>query len=94
MIPVETHKAAQTQTELAVTTLMRWVADAQTALEGNKLDGVARARLGELILNACRFLTEREATIRSRTAQADREAARVARSGPVLPRAANHRSNQ
>jgi hypothetical protein len=61
MTAAETHQAAQAQTGVAVATLMHWVADAQRAMDAGKLDGVARARLGELILNACRYLSELEA---------------------------------
>ena len=43
---------------------MRWVADAQQALDSGKVDGPARARLGELVLNACHYLTQREAAHR------------------------------
>ena len=43
---------------------MRWVADAQQALDSGKVDGPSRARLGELVLNACQYLTEREAAHR------------------------------
>ena len=43
---------------------MRWVTDAQQALASGKVDGPSRARLGELVLNACRYLTEREAAHR------------------------------
>lgn len=60
MTPAATHQAAQGHTKDAESTLMRWVTDAQRALENDKLDGLARARLGELILNACRYLSERE----------------------------------
>lgn len=56
----DAHQAAQGHTKDAESTLMRWVTDAQRSLENDKLDGLARARLGELILNACRYLSERE----------------------------------
>lgn len=57
-------QAAQDSTKTAEATLMSWVADAQQALESGKVDGPARARLGELLLNACRYLAEREAAHR------------------------------
>jgi len=60
MTPADTHQAAQARTRAAETNLMRWVTDAQRAIENDKLDGLARARLGELLLNACRYLSERE----------------------------------
>lgn len=88
MNPSQAHVAAQSQTQVAVTTLMGWVADAQKALAAEKLDGVARARLGELILNACRYLSEREDTIKRTAAQADRDAARAARDSPGATRRA------
>jgi hypothetical protein len=40
---------------------MQWVAAAQQSLTGEKIDGTARARIGELLINACRYLAEREA---------------------------------
>jgi len=61
------HQATQDahrSTKLAEATLMHWVADAQKALASGKVDGPARARLGELVLNACHYLTEREAAHR------------------------------
>ena len=60
MTPADAHQTAQGRTKDAEATLMRWVTDAQRSLESDKLDGLARARLGELMLNACRYLSERE----------------------------------
>ena len=60
MTPAESYKAAQAQTDTGVATLMHWVAEAQKALTNDKLDGTARARIGELLINACRYLAERE----------------------------------
>ena len=61
MTPIERHDAAQAHTEASVTALMKWVASAQQSLTSDKMDGTARARIGELIINACRYLAEREA---------------------------------
>jgi len=60
MTSAENHIAAQAQTEMAVNALMRWVAEAEKSLTNDKLDGTARARVGELLVNACRYLAERE----------------------------------
>lgn len=64
MTPSESHHASQVQTEAAVAALMVWVTAAQKSLEADKLDGMARARLGELIINACRYLGEREVAMK------------------------------
>ena len=60
MTPIERHLASQVQTEVAVTALIVWVTAAHKSLAEDKLDGMARARLGELIINACRYLADRE----------------------------------
>lgn len=60
LTPADAHQAAQDRIKVVEATLMRWVTDAQRALENDKMDALARARLGELILNACRYLSERE----------------------------------
>ena len=60
MTPADAHQAALGRTQVAESTLMGWVAEAKRSLENDKLDGLARARLGELVLNACRYLCERE----------------------------------
>ena len=56
MTPADAHQAALGRTQVAESTLMGWVAEAKRSLENDKLDGLARARLGELFLNACRYL--------------------------------------
>ena len=55
------HYNAQAQTNAAVDALLEWVSAAQKSLAADKMDGTARARLGELLINACRYLAEREA---------------------------------
>lgn len=60
MSPATDHEAARAQTQVAIATLLHWVAAAQCTLDGGKLDGITRARLGELILSACRYLSEIE----------------------------------
>ena len=60
MTPADAHQEAQGRTKAVEVTLMHWVTEAQRSLDNDKLDGLARARLGELILNACRYLSERE----------------------------------
>jgi hypothetical protein len=60
MTPSESQLASQVQTEAAVAALMVWITAAQKSLAADKMDGMARARLGELIINACRYLGERE----------------------------------
>ena len=57
MTPVEKHAASQANSDLASTTLMGWVSRAKILLDGGKLDGLAIARIGELLLNACRYLS-------------------------------------
>lgn len=61
MTPIERHDAARVQTEAVVAALMQWVEAAQKSLTADKMDGTAKARIGELIINACRYLAEREA---------------------------------
>ena len=60
MTPSDTHQEAQGRTKAGEVTLMHWVTEAQRSLDNDKLEGLGRARLGELILNACRYLSERE----------------------------------
>lgn len=55
------HQNAQAQTNVAVDALLEWVSAAQKSLAADKMDSTARARLGELLINACRYLAEREA---------------------------------
>jgi hypothetical protein len=74
MTPTETYQVAQAQTETAVTTLMQWVTEAQKNLASDKLDSTARARLGELLINACRYLAEREAMAKKAADKAAHEA--------------------
>jgi hypothetical protein len=64
------HAAAKAHTRVAIATLLHWVAAAQCALDGGKLDGITRARLGELILSACRYLSEIEAATSKAAARA------------------------
>lgn len=58
------HGADSGNTNTSITALMHWVNETQKALTNEKLDGVARARLGELLITTCRYLSEREATSR------------------------------
>lgn len=55
------YEAAQLDTTLAITTLRLWVTEAQKTLQAEKPDPTQRARLGELIIAACRYLADREA---------------------------------
>jgi hypothetical protein len=74
MTEAEHHIAAKMQTDSAVTALMLWVAEAQKATVSDKLDGTARARIGELLINACRYLAEREAAAKKAQAKAEHDA--------------------
>jgi hypothetical protein len=58
------HNTDSGNTNISVTALMNWVTETQKALTNEKLDGVARARLGELLITTCRYLSEREANSR------------------------------
>ena len=58
------HGADSGNTNIGIAALMNWVTETQKALKNEKLDGVARARLGELLITTCRYLSEREATSR------------------------------
>ena len=80
MTPVEKHAASQANSDLASTTLMGWVSRAKILLDGGKLDGLAIARIGELLLNACRYLSEREDAAKKAADWAKRVAERDARS--------------
>lgn len=88
MIPTDAHQAAQDRTKDAEATLMRWVTDAQRALENDKMDGLARARLGELILNACRYLSDREEFHRKAALAAQIRADSEIRRAATFPRGA------
>lgn len=79
MTPETHHTATPVKADLAVETLMGWVANAKKLLDDGKLDGLATARIGELLLNACRFLDEREAAAKKAADWAKREAERDAR---------------
>ena len=74
MTSAENHLAAQAQTATAVSALMRWVAEAEKSLDNDKLDGTARARIGELLVNACRYLAEREAAAKKERSKAEYDA--------------------
>jgi|GEM_PF-4159833 len=76
------HLASKTQTDSAVTTLMCWVANAQKSMDSGQLDPLAMGRLGELVLNACKYLADREETLRK---TADR-ARRLAEAEPSIRR--------
>ena len=79
MTPAEAHQAAQAQTENAGRVLDQWVESARSSLtQDTKLDATARARLGELILNACRYLSEREDDLRKIAREAELKAERAA----------------
>jgi len=79
MTPAELHDASSAKSDLAITVLMGWVANAQKLLDDGKLDGLATARIGELLLNACRYLAEREEAAKKAAGWAKREAERDAR---------------
>jgi len=74
MTSAENHLVAQAQTATAVSALMRWVAEAEKSLVNDKLDGTARARIGELLINACRYLAEREAAAKKERSKAEYDA--------------------
>lgn len=74
MTESEFHTAAKSQTDMAVTALMQWVAEAQKALSNDKMDATARARLGELLINACRYLAEREVAAKKAQVRAEHDA--------------------
>jgi len=74
--PTELHSAAKAQTDLTLASLMAWVARAQRSMDSGKLDGMALARLGELLLNATRYLAEREKSARLDALMTDRATAR------------------
>lgn len=74
MTPVELHAEARSHTDTSVTTLMAWIANAQRLMDGGKLDSVAMSRMGELLLNACRYLGEREAAAKKGVDTAKRQA--------------------
>ena len=74
MTEAESHDAAKRDTSAAVSALMQWVAEAQKALSNDKMDATARARLGELLINACRYLAEREAAAKKAQAKAEYDA--------------------
>lgn len=79
MTPAESYQFAQAQTENAGRVLNQWIESARTSLtQDAKLDATARARLGELILNACRYLAEREDTLRKVMREAELKAQREA----------------
>lgn len=86
MTAADAHHAALDRTKTAEATLMRWVADTQRALENDKIDGLARARLGELVLNACRYLTEKEDVARKAALVAQMRADTANRSIATLKR--------
>lgn len=80
MTPSDAYQAAQAQTEKAGEVLYQWVESARTSLtQDTKLDATARARLGELILNACRYLAEREDAAKKTAREAELKAERQAR---------------
>ena len=80
MNPSDAHQAAQAKTENAGSVLDQWIESARTSLtQDTKLDATARARLGELILNACRYLAEREDAARKIAREAELRAEREAR---------------
>lgn len=60
MTHAENFNKARSQSDEAVSALVHWVAQAEKAVSNDKLDGTARARLGELLINACRYLADRE----------------------------------
>ena len=51
---------AHNDTEFAVTALKGWIADAMKKIEGGKASAAETAKLGDLLINACAFLTSRE----------------------------------
>ncbi len=74
MSPDEKVDASQVDTDLAAAALMGWLANAKKLLDGGKLDGLATARIGELVLNACRFLADREEAAQKAADHAKRQA--------------------
>ncbi len=74
MNPDEKLDASRANADLAATTLMGWVVNAKKLLDGGKLDGLATARIGELLLNACRYLSEREEAAKKAAELAKRQA--------------------
>lgn len=74
-------KVAQANVQTSLDSLMRWVTSANAALEGGKLDGATRARIGELLINACKHLDAREVAARHalRKAEIDSDPETLAR---------------
>ena len=78
MTPPEVHAASQAKSDLASTTLMGWVTHAKSLIDSGKLDGLATARIGELLLNACKYLDERESAAKKAVDWAKCDAERAA----------------
>jgi len=74
MTPADDYSAAKRDTDTAVSVLSLWITEAQKALSGDRMDATARARLGELLINACRYLAEREASAKKAADRAEYEA--------------------
>ena len=66
------HTQSKANLETTVQTLMQWVTEAQKVLASDNLDGVARARLGALLIDACKYLDERVTTARQEVNRANR----------------------
>jgi hypothetical protein len=68
----ERHTQSKGHLDTTVKTLMQWVTEAQKVLPSDKLDGVARARLGALLIDACKYLDDRVATAKREMNRANR----------------------
>lgn len=67
------YDAAQADTLATVKALRAWVNAAEKSLSADKLDGMARARLGELLIAAIKYFADREKAAKALHIQAQTE---------------------